>query len=438
MDKNHRELVEEFHQLFDTEPYPINLLEQFPKPDVAWLYAHNLVSPYYLKNQKVIETEGKLILDAGCGNGYKSLAIAQANPGAKIIGIDLSEVAIGIAKQRLQYHGVNNVEFQVHSIDKLYSLPWKFDYINCDDVLYLLPNPNEGLKALKMVLKPDGIIRANLHSYLQRTSFFRSQRVFQLMGMMDENPGALEIELVRELMKSLKDKVFLKKNTWIPAYENNNEYFLTNYLLQGDKGYTIPEMFSILKTVELEFINLVNWRQWNLMDLFNEADNLPVFLGNKLSEISVEERLHLFELLHPTHRLLDFWCGHPDQAKTYVAVADWTVSEWQQAKVYLHPQLRTLAIKEELTHCIRKLQPFELSQPLPIAGEMATLDSRMAACLFPLWENAEAMSSLVERWQKLCPVHPVSLKPTTQEEAFEVVKQALLKLEAIGYVLLER
>jgi hypothetical protein len=213
---------------------------------------------------------------------------------------------------------------------------------------------------------------------------------------------------------------------------------MRNYLLQGDKGYTIPEMFSALKAADLEFISMVDWWQWNLMDLFNEPDSLPTFLAKSLPENTVEERLYLFELLHPIHRLLDFWCTHPNPDRAFVAVADWTVSDWQQAKVYWHPQLRTPAIAEKLTRCITQLQPLELSQLLPSADEMATLDSTMAACLLPLWENAELMSSVVERWRKLCPVHLVNLKPTTQKEAFEVVKQVLVKLEKIGCVLLER
>jgi ubiquinone/menaquinone biosynthesis C-methylase UbiE len=438
MDKNTSEFLEKIRQQFDTAPYFSSPLEEFPQADVPWLYVHNLVTPYYLRNQKVIETEGKVILDAGCGTGYKSLALAQANPGAKIIGIDLSEASVSIARQRFHYHNIKNAEFYVLSIEDLHQLSVEFDYINCDEVLYLFPDISGCLKFMKLALKEEGILRSNLHSFLQRSSFFRAQEVFKILGLMDKNPRELEIELVREMMKNLKDKVLLKENTWMPVFEKDNHSILINYLLQGDKGYTVPEMFSALKTAELEFISMVNWRQWNLMNLFNEPNNLPMFLGRSLPETSVEERLHLFELLHPIHRLLDFWCAHPNQAQAFVAVADWTVSDWQQAKVHLHPQLRTLAIKEELTRCIRQLQPFEISQALPIAGEMTTLDSTIAACLLPLWENTELMSSLVDRWRKLRPVHPISLKSTTQEEAFEVVKQALMKLEEIGYVLLER
>jgi len=66
------------------------------------------------------------------------------------------------------------------------------------------------------------------------------------------------------------------------------------------------------------------------------------------------------------------------------------------------------------------------------------LDSTIGACLLPLWEEAQSMSSLVERWQKLRPRHPVNLEPTTQSEAFAIVSSTLTGLEPSGYVLLER
>jgi hypothetical protein len=113
------------------------------------------------------------------------------------------------------------------------------------------------------------------------------------------------------------------------------------------------------------------------------------------------------------------------------------LSDWQGAKVHLHPQLKTPGVKEELLRCITQLNPFEISRQLPITGEVL-VDSTIAACLLPLWEEAQSMQSLVERWQKLRPVHPVTLEPTTFSEAFEIVSASLMGLESSGYVLLER
>lgn len=438
MDNNAAEIREKIRQQFDTGPYPRIALEKSPKNDLISLYIHNLVNPYYLRNQKVIDTEGKVILDAGCGTGYKSLVLAEANPGAKIVGVDISEKSIELAKQRLQYHGFENTEFYLVSIENLPNLGLSFDYINCDEVLYLFPDIAVGLQAMKSVLKPNGIIRANLHSSLQRTYYFRAQEIFKMMGLMDENPEELEIDLVREIMKSLKDQVELKSITWRTELETDAERILMNYLFQGDKGYTITEMFAAIRAAELEFISMVNWRQWGLMSLFKEPDNLPAFLAMSFPETTIEEQLRLFELLHPVHRLLDFWCGHSNQGESFVPVAEWTVAEWQSAQVYLLPQLKTPELKAELVRCITQLKPFEISQQLLIPEKPVSVDSTVAACLLPLWEAERSLMSLVERWQKLRPVHPVTLEQTTQTEAMDVVSQSLTTLESLGYVLLER
>jgi ubiquinone/menaquinone biosynthesis C-methylase UbiE len=148
MDNNATDLREKIRQQFDTGPYPRTPLEKSPKNDAMSLYIHNLINPYYLRNQKVIETEGKLILDAGCGSGYKSLVLAEANPGAKIIGVDISEKSVDLARQRLQYHGFDNTDFHVISIEQLPQLGLDFDYINCDEVLYLFRDPSVGLQAM--------------------------------------------------------------------------------------------------------------------------------------------------------------------------------------------------------------------------------------------------------------------------------------------------
>jgi len=438
MDTQESELIEKIRQQFDNAPYPRIPLETSPKNNYQTLYLHNLVTAYYIRNQKVIETEGKVILDEGCGSGYKSLILAEANPGAKIVGIDLSEKSVKLARQRLQYHGFDNVEFHALSIEDLRSLNQQFDYINCDEVLYLLPDPVVGLEAMQSVLKPDGIIRTNLHSSLQRSPFFAVQTVFKIMGLMDDNPREMEIELAKEVIDNLKDDVAVKARTWSSPEEKNQEWMLANYLLLGDKGYTVTEVFSALRAADLEFISMVSWRLWDLTDLFKEPNNLPAFLAISLPEISVEQRLHLFELLHPVHRLIDFWCGLPNQAQSFVPVSEWTVADWQQAKVHLHPQMRTHQLKEDLIKSITNQSSFQISRYVTSQTLVPILiESSMAACLLPLWEGAQPVISLAERWLNLRPLDLVTLEPVSQESAFSEVKELLISLKVFLYVLLE-
>ncbi|MEC4868651.1 MAG: class I SAM-dependent methyltransferase, partial [Jaaginema sp. PMC 1078.18] len=188
------ELFERIRQQFDFEPYPNTPLEASPEYNINELYIHNLTTSYYLRNQKITQTENKLILDAGCGSGYKSLVLACANPGAKIVGIDLSEKSIELARLRLQYHGFDNVEFHALAIDELPRLNLQFDYINCDEVIYLTPDIVETLQLMASVLKPDGIIRTNLHSALQRRNYYQAQQLFKMMGLMEDNPEEMEID----------------------------------------------------------------------------------------------------------------------------------------------------------------------------------------------------------------------------------------------------
>jgi ubiquinone/menaquinone biosynthesis C-methylase UbiE len=440
MESETSELLEKIRQQFDSAPYPRMPVDKSPKDILNLLYIHNLVTAYYLRNQKVVETKGKVILDAGCGSGWKTLVLAEANPGAKVVGVDISEESVKLARHRLEHHGFDNAEFHVVSVEDLPKLNYKFDYISCDELLYLFPDPVLALQAMKAVLKPDGIIRSNLHSSIQRVNLYRAQKVFTMMGLMDENPQELEIEAVKEIMKALKDNVSLKVGTWSHIYEgeDSEENILMNYLFQGDKGYTITDMFAALRAADLEFVSMVNWRQWNLMNLFKDADNLPTLLTLGLPETSIEEQLQLFELLHPIHRLLDFWCGHPNQGKPFVPVTEWTKSDWQEAQVHLHPQLLTEKFKKDLIGCVTEIKPFSISEHLVLTEMAVNIDSSMAFCLVPLLDAPQTMMSLVELWKKVRPVHPVTLEPTDTEEAFHLVQQLLMKLESCGYVLLSK
>ncbi len=438
------ELLEKIRQQFDFGPYPRIPLEQSPQDAFNELFIHSMATPYYLRDQRVINPVGQVILDAGCGSGYKSLVLATANPGAQIVGIDLSEESVNLARQRLKYHGVENAEFHVLAIEDLPALNRKFDYINCDEVLYLFPDPALGLQAMRSVLAPQGIIRSNLHSALQRFSYFRSQELFKLMGLMDGNPEELEIEIAIETLKALKKDVDLKLRVWRDEYEQEEgkkERVLMNLLFQGDKGYTITDLFEALRSAELEFISMLNWRQWEVSELFEDAEDLPPFWAMSLPSISIEERLRIFELLHPVHRLIDFWCGLSDQAQPVLSVSEWEPSDWEKAQVHLHPVLKHAQVRAELTDCINKQRAFKISHYISASsreGTVTSIDSTAASYLLPLLEGPQPFMALVDRWLKVRPVDPVTLEPMSATRAFDEVKTVMTQLELYLYVLLER
>ncbi|MBK1989756.1 class I SAM-dependent methyltransferase [Sphaerospermopsis aphanizomenoides BCCUSP55] len=440
MNNSNSDLWDKIREQFDSAPYPNTPLDKSPKNDVSLLYYHNLVTAYYLRNQQVIDTKDKIILDAGCGAGYKSLVLAKAKPGAKIVGVDISAESVKLAKQRLEYHGFDNAEFHVLSICDVKSLGYAFDYINCNETLYLFPDISLALKSMKSVLKPEGIIRANLHSAIQRFNIFCAQKAFTIMGLMEDNPGDLEIDIVTNTMNALKDNVFLKNITWSGDFEKEDrkERILMNYLFQGDKGYTVGDLFSALQTADLEFISMLNWRQWDLVGLFKEPDNLPTFLAMSLPEISIEEQLQLFELLHPRHRLLDFWCGHPQPEQNFTPVFQWDNTDWKSAKVYLHPQFNNAKLNNYVTACISTGKIFPIYKNISLGQETIYIDSSMALCILPLFEKPYLMMDLVEYWRQRRPIDSFTGEPIETTQVFELVKNTLSTLEGFDCVMLEK
>lgn len=436
MDQQTPDLLDRLRQQFNATPYPGIDITEKPNNSPAYLSLHNLVTAYYLRYQRVVDPKDKLILDAGCGSGYKALSLAIANPGAKIIGVDLSETSIEKAKERLAYHGFDNAEFYAMPLADIPTLGLEFDYINNDEVLYLIPDPPGSLLTMKSVLKQEGIIRTNLHSKLQRSKFYRAHNLCHLLGLTEGNPEEAEIEMLTELMRSLKDDTNLKQNAWSREFEEKPKSTLSNHFLEGDKGFAIAEMFALLESSDLELVSMTDFRSWNLGELFKTQENLPAFLNEFLNNLSSPEQLQVFELLQPNHRLFDFWCGHMGRNNNFTPVTAWTETHWAKAKIYLHPQLKTPDFMTEANRCASRLNPLEISRYLPTVP-YSNLDSIVVATvILPLLESPRTLEELVMRSQQLRPYNPQTLEPITPQSTQETMISTLTGLEYLGYIML--
>jgi len=66
-----------------------------------------------------LESEGGLIADAGCGEGYYTKRLAAALPSAEIRGFDLSRDAVAHGASSSRVNGIENVAFGVASLFEL-------------------------------------------------------------------------------------------------------------------------------------------------------------------------------------------------------------------------------------------------------------------------------------------------------------------------------
>lgn len=431
---------------YDNLPYPHIPIEEKPTFDYNAFFVHDITTSHYLAQQKIIDRQDKIILDAGCGSGWKTQTIANANPGAKIVGVDISPKSIEIAKARFKYHGITNCEFHAISLDEISQLNYQFDYINCDEVIYLLPNPAEGLQILQSVLSKNGILRTNFHNYYQRFHLLNMQELFATVGLMEDNPDDFEVEIVKETFTNLKNNVSAKGfwQSGFAPFMNNAEKLkssvLMNYLLQSDKGYTIPQVFTMLGDANLQFLSMTDWRSWNVRDLFQSKDNLPDAWEMGLENISLEEELHIYELLNPIHRLIDVWCVNGDASlPPQESVMTWSVDDWLSAHVTLHPQLRNDTVKNAFIEAVKNQQSCYLNRFISLTAQgNVEIESNMAGCLLSLWEGKQRFQDLAQRWQHIKPINLLTLAPVTSDEVCQDMIRTLTKLESFLYILVEK
>ncbi|MBE9202520.1 methyltransferase domain-containing protein [Synechocystis salina LEGE 06099] len=428
-------------QQFESYPYPGIPIEEPLNQDIGELYKNCLVTSHYCRDKRVItDLENRAILDVACGTGATTLRLAWANPGTKIVGIDMSPESIKIAEQRLKYHGFHDAEFHVLAIEDLQQLEQKFDLINASDVLYLLPDLALTLKQLAQVLKSDGIIRGNLHSYYQRHNYYRAQTLFQKMGLMEDNPEETELNLVREFYDALKDGVDLKMKTW--RYNDSSkvadQLILMNHLFQNDKGYTLSQLFDAFQQSGLQLVDMVDWRYWDWKNLFKQPDNLPAYLVMGLEGSSLEEQLCFYELVQPDKRLLDFWCGHARKDKDDGEIdRDWQEQNPEKVIVHLHPCLHTEKFREAILES-NAVAPVNLKQFFPFLDRDAWVDHTLLCCLGgPLLDSPRSLQFLWERWRQLRPLDPADFCAVDEGKLLDLLKLAIFEQESLGVLLVE-
>jgi 2-polyprenyl-6-hydroxyphenyl methylase / 3-demethylubiquinone-9 3-methyltransferase len=100
--------------------------------------------------------EGKHALDVGCGGGI--LAEAMATAGAKVIGIDLSDKALSVARLHQLESGVT-VDYRLITAETLAAdQPGSFDIVTCMELLEHVPDPASTIAACATLVKPGGLV----------------------------------------------------------------------------------------------------------------------------------------------------------------------------------------------------------------------------------------------------------------------------------------
>ena len=129
----------------------------------TWWDKQGPMKPLHLLNplrlsfiEKYIKLIGTSIVDCGCGAGLLSEAMAEK--GAKVIGLDLAEDVIRVAKAHAE-ESLLSIDYRCESMQTAAAArPESFDAMTCMELLEHVEDPVALLKACYQALKPEGYL----------------------------------------------------------------------------------------------------------------------------------------------------------------------------------------------------------------------------------------------------------------------------------------
>lgn len=207
------------------------------------------------------------ILDAGCGTGFSTLKLSEANPDAQIVAADISQNALQIAGQRLAaagwqqhnshwQHPQHKGEIALLQAD-LQALPdvGVFDYLHCSGVIHHLPDPLQGLAHLRRSLSDQGVAYLMVYAGASRQIIAQIQQVLQRLWR-DPTDWREGLMLCRSLLRDLPEGHPFQQHyqqacqtvgELLGAEVAYSDAFLVDtYLQRCEHRWSQPEWFALL------------------------------------------------------------------------------------------------------------------------------------------------------------------------------------------------
>ena len=236
------DVAEQVRDFYDHYPYPppVDNLEKYRR---QWQDQQRRRCDYHLFWPARSYREDQSILIAGCGTS-QAAKHALRWPGAQITGIDCSETSVRRTKELKQKYDLKNLEVHQLAIEQVAELGMNFDQIVCTGVLHHLADPDAGLRSLRGVLKPGGVMHLMVYAPYGRTGIYMLQEFCRRIGI-----RATESD-IRDLIAALRalPPGHPLESVLSQAPDFRHEAALADALLHPqDRAYSVPQLFDFLE-----------------------------------------------------------------------------------------------------------------------------------------------------------------------------------------------
>ena len=260
--------------------------------------------------------DGLRILDAGCGTGLTSLALARLNPSARVLGADAVPQSIALAEERLAASPSADVECRVHDLDEPLPRAWgAFDFIVCRRVLGQAEQPVRILKNLAAALDHRGLLHITLPA---EVGHLPAQQMKQAVLAIAPADASLEqkAELGLDLFRVLRPDHPIRR--YEEAYSGKAipsvARFIAGYLTEAERDWSLPEAIALVESAGLQFLFAATRAPWRA-DRVMAGGAVPDVLKQRVNALDSRSLASLIDALDP---LL-----HADEYRIYACLAEY-------------------------------------------------------------------------------------------------------------------
>lgn len=234
------------------------------------------------------------LLDAGCGTGNSSVALARTFPTLDVHGMDICQRSLSIAREAARTADLDNVEF--HEGDLLAgppSGPW--DIVLCLGVLHHTADMGRALSLLASGLAPRGRMLLWVYGRHGRYRHQLNRRLLALL-LADEPDTTRQVELAREFALGTSEGEPLRDlYGFVPAVHDREKVVLNDAWI-ADQFLHVNERAVDLR----EFLDLIDGAGLSMHEWLGEdltGSQLPPALVERLDRLLPGDRLYALDLL---------------------------------------------------------------------------------------------------------------------------------------------
>jgi SAM-dependent methyltransferase len=230
--------------------------------------------------------------------------LAKRNPGCDVVGVDISRSSLAHQNYLKERHALANLRLHCLSILDIQSLGEQFDLIISTGVLHHMPDPDAGLRQLKEVLLPHGVMSIMVYGWYRRFGVYMMQEAFRLLGVEQTKEG---VELVRATIAALPAWHHVQSFARSTPDMEFDAGIVDMFLHPQDRAYSVPQVLQLASANGLRFQDWLDGYGYSLsaqmrasLALYPLAARLPLEKQWHLAEILGQHLgTHSFLLCHP-------------------------------------------------------------------------------------------------------------------------------------------